>query len=274
MRSASRATLIVTRNGGKTWSIMTVGTADTMYAVRFATPKIGWLVGTGGQVMQTKDAGRSWQRQTSATSSSLLCVASADKATRLGRRRGRHADRQRQQRRSLVGARRQRRLRPGRARVRELAKLVAAGTGGVAAATTDGGQHWARKASGTQAALRGLDFLNATHGWAAGDAGTLLRTTNGGAKWTAGVSGTGQDLRAVAVRRRRQRLGRGLRRHRAAQRGRRRVLGAQASGVRSTSPASASSAPPRAGPSAATPGVRTTPSSCTPRTAASPGPSS
>jgi photosystem II stability/assembly factor-like uncharacterized protein len=188
--------VIVTRNGGKTWSIMTEGTADTWYALRFATPKIGWLVGTGGQVMQTKDAGRSWKQQTSSTSSPLLCVASVDKAAVWAGGEGGALMA------SANGGGRWSALSGSGYDLDALAsasssKLVAAGTGGVLLQTTDAGQHWARKASGTQAALRGLDFLNATHGWAAGDAGTLLHTTNGGAKWTAGVSGTGQDLRAV-----------------------------------------------------------------------------
>ena len=189
--------LIVTRNAGKSWTIMPEGTADTWYGVRFATPKIGWVVGTGGQIMQTTDAGRSWQQRGSPTASPLLCVASADKGTVWAGGEGG----------SLVGSAN------GGGRWSVLSgssgydldalaatsssKLWAAGTGGTLLQTTDAGQHWTRKASGARAALRGLDFLNASRGWAAGDSGTLLLTTNGGGKWSAAASGTGQDLRAV-----------------------------------------------------------------------------
>jgi photosystem II stability/assembly factor-like uncharacterized protein len=189
--------LIVTRNGGKSWTIMPEGTADTWYAVRFATSKIGWLAGTGGQVLQTTNAGRSWQQQASSTSSTLLCVASADNATAWAGGEGG----------TLIGSTN----RGGRWSVLSgssgydldalastgSSRLWAAGTGGTLLQSKDAGQHWTRKASGTQAALRGLDFLNATHGWAVGDAGTLLLTTNGGAKWSAAPSGTAQNLRAV-----------------------------------------------------------------------------
>ena len=56
------------------------------------------------------------------------------------------------------------------------------------------GGTWAEQTSGTTAMLGGVDFVDATHGWAVGSGGTILATTNGGATWTAQTSGVDSTL--------------------------------------------------------------------------------
>jgi hypothetical protein len=45
--------------------------------------------------------------------------------------------------------------------------------------------------------LRGVDFFDASHGWAVGDAGAILATANGGALWTPQASNTTEQITSV-----------------------------------------------------------------------------
>jgi photosystem II stability/assembly factor-like uncharacterized protein len=54
------------------------------------------------------------------------------------------------------------------------------GGSGTIRATTDGGATWSTQSSGGSAALLGVTFGDATHGWAVGEGGTILATSTGG----------------------------------------------------------------------------------------------
>jgi len=56
---------------------------------------------------------------------------------------------------------------------------------------------WTFQDSKTSATLWGVDFVDATHGWAVGDSGTILATTDAGATWTPQVSGVSVSLADV-----------------------------------------------------------------------------
>jgi len=56
---------------------------------------------------------------------------------------------------------------------------------------------WGQQDSGTDEYLEGVDFVDATVGWAAGDNGAILKTADGGVTWSAQSSGTSQDLSGV-----------------------------------------------------------------------------
>ena len=51
---------------------------------------------------------------------------------------------------------------------------------GAILATSDGGIHWQTQKSGTDEALLGVAFPDATHGWVVGWWGTILATSTGG----------------------------------------------------------------------------------------------
>ncbi|MEO6167337.1 MAG: YCF48-related protein [Chitinophagales bacterium] len=63
--------------------------------------------------------------------------------------------------------------------------------------TTDGGNNWVSKPSGTLNALRGVHFIDDNTGIAVGFTGTILRTTNAGETWSLISSGTTEALRSV-----------------------------------------------------------------------------
>lgn len=62
------------------------------------------------------------------------------------------------------------------------------GTGGKIFQTTSGGKTWRAQRSGTTNNLTDIFFLNSSQGWAIGEEGTLLQTSNGGALWNASNS--------------------------------------------------------------------------------------
>src|SRR5687768_4774386 len=61
-------------------------------------------------------------------------------------------------------------------------------------------QSWTPQSSGTTNDLRGLHFVDATHGWAVGLNGTILHTTDGGENWSPQNPGTSGVHNYFAVR--------------------------------------------------------------------------
>ena len=60
-----------------------------------------------------------------------------------------------------------------------------------------GGRTWAQRHSGTAQYLFGVDFTDATHGWASGAAGTLLRSRDAGKTWKKVAAAPSGDLFAL-----------------------------------------------------------------------------
>ena len=62
-------------------------------------------------------------------------------------------------------------------------KAVVVGYAGKILLTTDGGQSWQAKDSGTNAALYSIAFPDDQHGWISGQDGVMLHSTDGGDTW-------------------------------------------------------------------------------------------
>ncbi|HLB00685.1 MAG TPA: YCF48-related protein [Bacteroidota bacterium] len=60
---------------------------------------------------------------------------------------------------------------------------VIAGVTGYIFKTTDGGTHWSKSRSGTDADLEGICFVDRDHGTIVGNSSTILRTVDGGTTW-------------------------------------------------------------------------------------------
>ena len=74
----------------------------------------------------------------------------------------------------------------------------AVGDVGTILATTDGGETWEPRTSGTTKWLGALHFMaDGRAGWAVGDVGTILATTDGGETWEPRTSGTTKWLGAL-----------------------------------------------------------------------------
>lgn len=63
--------------------------------------------------------------------------------------------------------------------------------------TTDGGESWTAQAAGVSELLRGVDFVDAGHGWAVGFNGTILHTEDGGGHWQPQAVATSDEFMDV-----------------------------------------------------------------------------
>ena len=139
---------------GSTWSAMTTGTNQLLYATSFAPgdTTTGWMVGAGGIIFSTTNSGATWVAQVSGVATDLRAVYAASTTT-----------------------------------------AYAAGVGGVILKTTNGGAAWVAQASGTVQNLEGFACVlgDANTCWTVGDNNTIVKTTNGGAAWVAQVGPVG-----------------------------------------------------------------------------------
>lgn len=70
----------------------------------------------------------------------------------------------------------------------------AVGAKGTIARTSNGGESWIQKQSGTDIYLSSVFFIDAKNGWVLGGAGTILNTLNGGDTWERQESGIKEYL--------------------------------------------------------------------------------
>ena len=134
------------------WRTQASGVTVNLNDVSFIDGNNGYIVGNGGTILRTSDAGSLWSSQVSGTTRNLLgCSVGADSS---------HA--------WAVGVN----------------GIVAEGNIRV---TTDGGASWAKSTSGTTRTLRSVSFVNNSVGWTVGNNGTIRRTSDGGTNWNAQV---------------------------------------------------------------------------------------
>jgi photosystem II stability/assembly factor-like uncharacterized protein len=75
---AHSGVILVTDDGGATWSVQRELTASGIADIAFLDVRNGWAVGTGGLLLRTVDGGRTWAEQPSGTTRNLLAVAFSD----------------------------------------------------------------------------------------------------------------------------------------------------------------------------------------------------
>ncbi len=123
-------------------------TSNTLLAVKFVTPKKGWVAGEQGAILYTEDGGNTWAYQESGTVKTIKSIFLVNE------RQG-----------WAVG---------GETQTKEK---------GVIIHTDDSGKSWAQQQGDFNSPLNSVFFLNDREGWIAGDQGKLLHTTDGGKKW-------------------------------------------------------------------------------------------
>ncbi|HET6881959.1 MAG TPA: YCF48-related protein, partial [Pirellulales bacterium] len=122
--------------------------------MKFSGDTTGWLVGDGGLVLTSGDAGMSWQ------------LPESNPTTRVGGDFDWQALEARGPRIWVAGS-------PG-------TKVLA---------SEDGGKSWQAYATGQNLPLYSLAFADNLHGWAVGALGTILATSDGGRNWQRQRSG-------------------------------------------------------------------------------------
>ncbi len=130
-----------------------LATTDARLArtVAMTGPTTGWIAGDDGLLLQTSDAGTTWQPP---------ATPPLGGAPRLERAWNWNSV-------AVAGQ-----------------HVWLAGTpGSVVATSSDGGGTWTRVATGSGAPLYKLMFVDSARGWAVGEFGTILATTDGGRSW-------------------------------------------------------------------------------------------
>ena len=172
--------IYITRDKGVTWRDAKVidlnelkGLVPEFLSIRFVNKRRGYIVGSVSNredvvvdslVLQTTDGGETWQRIKVPTKNELF-----------------HLDFVGEKRGWIVG---------------DKGVIIATRDGGVTCfqnqtsrgfkvsiATRDGGVTWQMQFSGTDRALRSVDFRDEDEGYIVGNRGTILRTQNGGGRW-------------------------------------------------------------------------------------------
>ncbi len=78
-------------------------------------------------------------------------------------------------------------------------EVLAVGSFGIVATSTDGGKSWNANFSEKQKELYSVSFYDAAHGVAVGDEGRILYTANGGRQWQVSKSGFKAGLQGVSM---------------------------------------------------------------------------
>ncbi len=130
----------------------------TLNRLKLVAPTGGWLVGDGGLILQTSDAGKSWQ-----TTAGVLPPGAATQFDY------------------------------GALAVRGNHVWVAGTPGTRVLHSADGGQTWNSADTRQTLPIRSLFFVDDQLGWAVGDLGTILATTDGGRTWRRQRSGGAQS---------------------------------------------------------------------------------
>ena len=200
--------LLVTTDGGATWSCRGADTFTRFTAVAFADRKRGWAAGYNEltrsvDIVATVDGGTTWRtslhRDYIRPFQALACVDAkhcwaAHYSPGIGIL----------WRSSDGGATWSYYAKSGdwQTGVGDLTfvstKRGWAVSGGQIRTTGDGGVSWTDQMPATRESLRGVAFVNARQGWIVGTAGAVIATADGGKSWRAQSSGTGKDLARVS----------------------------------------------------------------------------
>jgi photosystem II stability/assembly factor-like uncharacterized protein len=70
--------ILLTADGGRTWTRIRSGTTRALFRVCFVDPAHGWISGQEGVILRTTDGGQSWERQKSGTDVYLFSLSFAD----------------------------------------------------------------------------------------------------------------------------------------------------------------------------------------------------
>lgn len=199
------------KDGGAKWTkvqIKAISEYDfytDLYDIFFADEKNGWMCGDlfkgAGVILNTRDGGKTWDRQASGTSVALYALFFTDAkngfavgsngtilSTDTGGSKwnvisGGSAS-------SEVGA-----GDPGFWDIKFVnpKKGWVVGENGAIKTTSDGGRTWVAQTSGTDSNLSSCDFVNENIGFAVGEGAAIIKTTDGGATWTALKSGLSEE---------------------------------------------------------------------------------
>ncbi len=160
-------------------------TSNTLLAVKFVTPKKGWVAGEVGTILYTEDGGDTWEVQESGTEQPLSSITFINEKS--GWAVGEYG--------IIIHT-----ANGGKTWVTQeniesrLLKIYfindqegwVVGSEGTMLHTSNGGKKWVRKDVGIKRSISSVYFINAQNGWIQAG-GEVYRTTNGGGTWERSV---------------------------------------------------------------------------------------
>jgi photosystem II stability/assembly factor-like uncharacterized protein len=196
------------------WTRQKSGTMAWLHAVYFLDQNHGWVAGSSGTLLETKDGGSNWKKVSTFTKDTLRDVYFAnDRVGWLVAERDVFKLKTNEEARSYLLT-----TEDGGLTWRQVfldgfdtnARLVRAvfadgesgwvfGETGVAFATRDGGAHWTRRHLPTKHLLLGGAFADYSRGWLVGAGATILQTKDGGTTWQNSVVRNGAGVRFTAT---------------------------------------------------------------------------
>jgi photosystem II stability/assembly factor-like uncharacterized protein len=190
--------LLRTQNGGGAWTLIDSQTSDHLRALQ-QVGGVGWVVGDGGILRKTSDAGLTWMAQNSGTTRALRGVSVFDAnhawavgdggiviATSDGGANWSHTQTPSAR---LYGV-----------QFVDLFNGLAVGQSGAIVSTSDGGQTWTGVTSGTTAHFRAIAVFGGSRVWAVGQGGAIVRSVDLGANWLPCNSPSSITLHAIGFR--------------------------------------------------------------------------
>ncbi len=156
----------------------------------------GWVVGDGGEILSTTDAGATWTRQVSNTLFNLNAVwfTDADSGWAVGNAGTALHTRNGGATWALITTGAGENLLDVKFAFADTGWIV--GSSGAILRTFNWGATWSKQ-NPTAFPLHGVAFAGTRRGWAVGDNGTILRTVDRGVTWNVEPPVTAQSLRAV-----------------------------------------------------------------------------
>ena len=197
-----------------TWTRQPSKTMAWLRAVYFLDQNRGWVAGSGGTLLETKDGGVTWKKLLPLSKDNLHDVYFANEnvgwlVVERDMLKLKTNDEPRTylmktedggfswRRIFLNGVDANTRL--VRAVFADADRGWVFGETGVVFATRDGGAHWVRQASATKHLLLGGAFTDYAHGWLVGAGATILQTNDGGLTWQTGLVRDGAGARFTAT---------------------------------------------------------------------------
>lgn len=168
---------------------------NDLFSTFFLDDNIGWIVGAGGFIKKTTNAGVEWIQQSSGTTSTLRSVQFIDQ------NRGWICGESGLILKTTDGGINWDSIASGNTQLLTDIHFCTPDTGyivgydGTILKSTNGGSSWASLNSGTTDMLFSIDFVSASTGWVVGGISasnppTIIKTTDGGINWTQQIAGT------------------------------------------------------------------------------------
>jgi len=199
LMSTFGASVLVTRDSGKTWSTVSIPTATTL-GVTVVNDTLGFVSGALGKIYQTTDAGMTWSTTNTGVTNALYDIDAAPGGNMITAGFNGQVfyslDYGKTWTSSNTGNTTQYnrvRFAPGSI------TALAVGVAGVIKKTTDGGATWTSLTSGVTSNLNDIKWFTANSAIVTGDNGVVLKTTNGGTTWTRDYIRTKENLLAALI---------------------------------------------------------------------------